>query len=246
MSGHSHYATIKRQKESNDAAKGKIFSKMARIIAIAAKTGGGADPESNYKLRMAIEQARAQNMPKVNIDRAIQKAQGGGDLTEVTYEGYGPDGIAILVDAATDNRNRTAQEIKNIFERVGGSLAGPGSVSYNFDSKGVIVVKKETDTEEQMLRLIDMGVEDLEETRDAIEVYTAPDKAGEIRDQLRDNGFEVLSFNLVKKPKTYVMVDNPQKATKVMNFLESLDEHEDVQGVYSNFDIPEEIASQIT
>ncbi len=153
MSGHSHYATIKRQKGMKDAAKGKVFSKMGRAITIAVKSGGGiSDPNANYKLRMAVDAARAVNMPKENIERAISKAAGHSQsLDEIIYEGFGPGGVGIIVEAATDNRNRTAQEIKNIFERGGGNLGGPGSVAFNFDPKGLIVVKKGEASEPQML-----------------------------------------------------------------------------------------------
>lgn len=144
MSGHSHYATIKRQKEAKDSAKGRIFSRHAKAIALAIKVGGSADPELNSKLRFAIEQAKADNLPKANIERILQRSQEMGDLEEVVYEGYGPLGVGVVVDAVTNNRNRTSQEIKNIFERAGGRLAGPGSVSYNFELKGMFTVKKRT------------------------------------------------------------------------------------------------------
>src|SRR4030065_2949100 len=157
MSGHSHYSTIKRQKEANDAAKGKVFSKMARAIAIAIKAGGGADPAQNYKLRIAIEQAKASNVPKSNIDRIPSRAQEEVSYDEVSYEGYGPEGIPVIVESATDNKNRTSQEIKNIFERSGGSLAGPGSVSFNFEPKALIVVGKGGDVDSKMLKSIVFG-----------------------------------------------------------------------------------------
>lgn len=241
MSGHSHYATIKRKKESTDAAKGKVFSKMARAIQIAIRTGGGADPEINYKLRMAIDSAKASNMPKTNIDRILAKSAEGGNLDEVTYEGYGPEGIGVVVETATDNKNRTAQEIKNLFERGGGSLAGPGSVSYNFESKGYLTIKKDSDAESQMLKLIDAGVEEIEETDDGLEVYIAPNKTGETKDLLESQGFEVLSVSLIKQPKTYMNITDPAKATKILTFLDNLEDLDDVQNVYANIDIPEDI-----
>ena len=197
MSGHSHYSTIKRQKEANDAAKGKVFSKMARAIAIAIKAGGGADPAQNYKLRIAIEQAKASNVPKSNIDRILSRAQEELSYDEFTYEGYGPEGIAVIVDVATDNRNRTSQEIKNIFERSGGSLAGPGSVSFNFEPKALIVVGKGEDVDSQMLKLIDLGVDDVNESEDRIEVYTTQEKAGEIKELLEKSGFTISSFEII-------------------------------------------------
>ena len=246
MSGHSHYSTIKRQKESKDAAKGKIFSKMARAIAIAIKSGGGADPTQNYKLRMAIEQAKAANVPKANIDRILSRSQEVGNYDEVTYEGYGPGGIAVIVDTATDNRNRTSQEIKNIFERSGGSLAGPGAVSYNFEPKVLMLVQKEADVDAQMLKLIDLGVEDIEESQDGLEVYVSTKDAGNIKEKLEKGGFKISSFETIRKPKSLLSIMDESKAKKTIAFLESLEDLDDVQNVYSNLDIPEDIAKRIT
>jgi YebC/PmpR family DNA-binding regulatory protein len=240
MSGHSHFATIKRQKETKDAARGKVFSKLAKAISVAVKTGGGPDPESNYKLRMAIEAARALNAPKENIERAISKGGGaGGDLQEITYEGFGPYGIAVLVEVATDNKNRTAQEIKNIFERGGGSMGGPGSVAFNFEPKGLILIKKDSNSDEQMLKLIDAGVEDMEEVEDLIEIYVAQSKLHEFSENIRSLGFEVEKVELIQKPKNFQVVDDPVKAEKALTFLETLQDSEDVQQVFANMDIPE-------
>jgi len=243
MSGHSHYATIHRQKDLKDAQKGKVFSKLAQTIAIAAKSG--ADPESNYKLRMVIDQARAVNMPKANIERAISKAAEVGDIEEVIYEGFGPAGISVIVQATTDNRNRTGQEIKNLFEREGGSLAGPGAVSFNFEPKGLIAVKKEGDAESQMLKLIDAGAQDLEETNDAIEVYTPSEKLSEIRKKIESLGFNILSFELVQKPKNFQTVTAAGVASKALGFLDMLSDREDVQKVFANLDIPDEVVSNL-
>lgn len=246
MSGHSHYATIRRQKEAKDAQKGRIFSKLARAISIAARMGG-VDPDSNYKLRMAIEQARAANMPKENIERAISRGVGEGEvLEEVTYEGFGPGGIAVFVEAATDNRNRTAQEIKNLFERGGGNLAGPGAVSFNFEPKGLIVVKKEDNTEEQMLKLIDLQVDDLQEVEDAIEVYVSSDRLSEVRDKIQNLGFSIISFELIKKPKSLVTINEVDIAQKALRFLEGIENHADVQKVFTNLDIPDEVLKKLT
>jgi len=245
MSGHSHYATIKRQKESKDAARGNMFSKLGKAISIAAKTGGGPDPNSNFKLRVAIDKARGFNMPKDNIERAISRASGGESLDEVSYEGFGPSGVAVMVEVATDNRNRTGQEIKNIFERAGGSLAGPGAVSFNFEPKGQIVVKNEGDAEAQMLKLIDLGVEDIEETDDGIEVHVSPEKLNSSRKALEDAGFTIVGVELVQRPKNYVSVTAPTEASKAITFLDSLNEHEDVQKVFANLDIPTEVLSKL-
>jgi len=245
MSGHSHYATIKRQKESKDAARGNMFSKLGKAISIAAKTGGGPDPNSNFKLRVAIDKARGFNMPKDNIERAISRASGGESLDEVSYEGFGPSGVAVMVEVATDNRNRAGQEIKNIFERAGGSLAGPGAVSFNFEPKGQIVVKNEGDAEAQMLKLIDLGVEDIEETDDGIEVHVSPEKLNSSRKALEDAGFTIVGVELVQRPKNYVSVTAPTEASKAITFLDSLNEHEDVQKVFANLDIPTEVLSKL-
>lgn len=246
MSGHSHFATIKRQKGLKDAAKGKVFSKMGRAISIAVKTGGGGDPDSNYKLRMAVDTARAANMPKDTIERAISKAQSEAqNLEEVIYEGFGPSGVGIMVLVTTDNRNRTSQEMKNIFERGGGSLAGPGSVAFNFELQGLITVKKSNNTEEQMLLLIDAGAEDIQDTNDVFEVYVLPDKLAQIKDKLVASGFVIDSFSLIQRPKTFVNITELSQVSKTLKLLESFDDHDDVQAVYSNFDAPEEILNQV-
>lgn len=238
MSGHSHYATIHRQKEAKDAARGNIFSKLAKAITIAAR--GAPDPNSNFKLRVEVERARAANMPKDNIERAISRAQAAGEqLDEGAYEGFGPGGISVIVETATDNRNRTGQEIKNLFERVGGSLAGPGAVSYNFQSRGFLLVEKNKDSQEQMLSMIDMGVEDVTESEDGIEVYVAPDKLSEIRKKFDDAGFTVSETELSMKPVNLQKLTDSKEIEKAMNFLESLEEHDDVQKVFTNLDIPE-------
>ncbi|MDP3994844.1 MAG: YebC/PmpR family DNA-binding transcriptional regulator [bacterium] len=245
MSGHSHFATIKRTKEANDAKKGRVFSKYAKEIAIAVKTGGGVDPEFNYKLRMIVEKARSFNMPKDNIDRAISRGTGGEALEVINYEGFGPCGVSVIVETATDNRNRTAQEIKNIIEKGGGSLGGPGSVSYNFENRGLLIVKKENDFEEQMLKLIDCGAEDVEEAGDEIEVYTQPDKVKEVRDKVEELGFSVKSAELCMEPKTFKEINDSKDASKILSFMEQLDECEDVSHVYANFDISDDIMKEI-
>jgi len=246
MSGHSHYATIKRQKEHNDAQRGQIFSKLAKEIAIAVKSGG-PDPNANFKLRVSMERARAANMPKENVERAISSGtSSASNLEEANYEGFGPSGIAVMVSAATDNRNRTGQEIKNLFERAGGSLAGPGAVSFNFENKGLLVVAKSADPEAQMLSLIDLGVEDMEETEDGIEVYVTPEKLSEVRAKLEAGGFTLTATELYMKPKTFQTISDPNEAKRALTFLDSLEEQEDVQKVYTNMDIPDNVVSQIS
>jgi len=246
MSGHSHYATIKRQKETKDTQRGKLFSKLTRAISIAAKAGGSSDPETNHKLREAVDAAKAANMPKGNIERALKKASGGGGMEEVKYEGFGPGGIAVYVEVATDNKNRTAQEMKNLFEKWGGNLGGPGSVSFNFEPKGLIVVEKKPDAEEQMLALIDYKVEDVEETTDGIEVYCPVGELHTCKDELEKGGFAVKSAELIQKPKTLHIVDNEKTAGKALSFMEIIEEHEDVQQAFTNLDIPQEIIEKIS
>ena len=245
MSGHSHFATIKRQKAVNDAAKGNVFSKMARAIMIAAK--GGADPDMNFKLRFEIDKARAVSMPKENIERAIAKATtDAANVEEIAYEGFGPFGISVIVEVATDNKNRTAQEMKNTFERGGGSLAGPGAVSFNFESKGFMLVKKSIDIDAQMLSLIDAGAEDIQETNDGIEVYVPPERLSEIHKKLVDMGLTMDETELQMKPKNLQTISDPVEAAKAIKFLDSFEELDDVQKIFSNLDIPDETMAQMS
>jgi len=239
MSGHSKWSTIKHQKEVTDQARGKLFGKLSKAISVAIKTGGGVDPDTNYKLRVAIDVAKASNMPKVNIERILSKKGEGGQFEEVSYEGFGPEGIVVIALAATDNRNRTSQEIKGIFDRAGGHLAGPGAVSYNFSPRAIMLVKKENDTEGQMLKLIDLQVEEIEETEDGIEVSVSPSKLGGIREKIENMGFSLISTELTQEPKSYQTIEDESKATRVLNFLDSLSEHDDIQKVFANVDIPE-------
>ncbi len=235
MSGHSHYATTKRQKELKDHARGALFSKLARAITIAAKSGGGPDPDSNFKLRITIEKARQSSMPKENIDRAISKAATSEVLEEVLYEGFGPSGVEVLVEVATDNRNRTNSEIKNLFDKNGGKAGVPGSVSFNFEPKGSLLVEKRDSLDNQILKLIDLGAEDVEEVDDLIEVYVPHDALFETRKKLEENGFTVTSAELIQKPKNLQEVKG-EEAEKIKLFLENFEEHEDVQKVFTNAD----------
>lgn len=242
MSGHSKWSTIKRKKEAEDKARGKLFSKLSRMITVAVKLGNSSDPEANPRLRMAIEYARSFNMPKENIERAVKKGETKGEnLEEVLYEGYGPERIGVLVEAATDNRNRTGQEIKNLFERYGGTLAGPGSVSYNFETKGLILVEAKKEEKERVgLELIDLGIDDFEETEEGIEVYCDPSRLTSLTKEIQNRNFKVGSFSIVKRPKIYKRVENKDKARKILELLEALEDHEDVNNVYSDVDIPDE------
>ena len=244
MSGHSHFATIKRQKAVNDAAKGNLFSKMARAIMIAAKSGG--DPDMNFKLRFEIDKARAVSMPKENIERAIAKATTeAANIEEITYEGFGPGGIGVMIEVASDNKNRTAQEIKNLFDRAGGSMGGPNSVAFNFESKGFMVIKKKEDPDTQMLQLIDAGAEDMEDVGSGFEIYVAPDKLGQIHKALIAAGFEVTETELQMKPKNFVNIIDPSTAGKIMKFIDEVESQDDVQNVFINADIPDDVMSKI-
>ncbi len=242
MSGHSHFATIRRQKEANDSTKGKVFSKMAKVIAVAVREGGGPDPDSNYKLRIAVETARAQNVPKDNIKRAIDNASSVGAMDEITYEGFGPGGINVIVNAMTDNRNRTVQELKNIFDRAGGTLGGPNSVAFNFEKKGLILVNKQGDADEQMLKLIDLGADDVNDVGDLVEVYTSPEKLFETRKTIEEAGFTIVSMELMEKPKLLQTIESTDTAHKFMKFIDTLEDSDDVQKVFTNADIPENLA----
>ena len=250
MSGHSKWSTIHRQKEIKDAKKGQVFTKIGNAITIAVRSSGGmTDPEKNFKLRLAIEAARAANMPKENVARAIARGSGGAEgleLAEVTYEGYGPGGIAVVVEAVTDNKNRTIAEIKNIFEREGGSLAGPGAVMFQFKKASLITIKKGPRPEEQVLSVMDLGgAEDVEEVSDAIEIYTRPDEVTLVKDRLEKAGFEVLSIEQIYKPNTPISIADKSTAEKVIRFMENLENQDDVQRVCANFDIDGEILERI-
>lgn len=245
MSGHSHFATIKRQKAANDAVKGNLFSKMARAIMIAAK--GGADPDMNFKLRVEIDKARAVSMPKENIERAIAKATTeAANIEEITYEGFGPGGIGVMIEVASDNKNRSAQEISNLFNRAGGSMGGPNSVAFNFESKGFLVVKKNADPDTQMLALIDAGAEDIEDVGEEFEIYTASDRLSQIHKSLIDQSFEVTTTELQMKPKNLVTISDPSMASKIIKFIDEAESYDDVQKVFTNADIPDSVMQSIS
>lgn len=246
MSGHSKWSTIKRKKQAEDIKKGKVFSKLSRAITVAVRTGGDPDPETNPRLRMEIERAKSANMPKENIKRAIDRAnKEGEDLEEVDYEGYGPKGIAVIVEATTDNKNRTAQEIKNFFEKGGGKLAGPGAVSYNFEPRGLLLVEKKGNSEQQMLELIDAGAQDVEEAKEGIEVYTVYEELAKTAEKIKEKGFEISSMEPIKEAKSNKKIEDEGSASKVLKFLRRLEDHDDVQKVFSNVDIPDEIVDKI-
>lgn len=235
MSGHSKWSTIKRKKEVNDQARGKLFSKLSKAISIAVKSGGGPNPDMNLKLKVAIDTARSANMPRENIDRAISRADmDAANLEEVTYEGFGPGGVGIIVEATTDNRNRTVQEIKQIFDRNGGSLATPNSVAYNFDVVGLITLSSSASGDDStMLKLIDLGVEDIIADEKGLYVYTKMNELGSIRKQLEDAGLPVEDSHIVRRAKMNVSVDD-NVGEKLTTLLEILEEHDDVQQIFTN------------
>ncbi len=243
MAGHSHWAQIKRKKSAQDAKRGQVFTKLIREIIIAVKTGGGGDPELNPRLRAAIQAARAANMPKENIERAIKKALGleeGTQYEEAFFEGYGPGGVAILISAITDNRKRTVSELRYLFNKYGGNLAEPGAVSYLFGQKGLIVVPKKE--EEKVLEIaIEKGAEDTKEYESEIEVITEPSQFEEIKKALEDAGIEIISAKVTMVPKTIVPVEDENTASSLLKLMEALDDLDDVQQIYANFDIPEKI-----
>jgi len=234
MSGHSKWSTIKRQKEANDQARGKVFSKLSQAISAAVKMGGGDDPETNYKLRVAIDAAKDANMPKENVERAISKGSGdGAQLDEVMYEGFAPGGVGLLISAITDNRNRTAAEIKNILEKAGGSMGGPGSVSFGFRQMGYFIVSKGEKSEELALKLIESGIEDMREKDHVFGVYTKPEDLMKISKKLEADGVEVEGINLVQVPQN-PMVISEKDLGKIQALCHTLNEHDDVQQVFKN------------
>ncbi|MBN1263244.1 MAG: YebC/PmpR family DNA-binding transcriptional regulator [Candidatus Pacebacteria bacterium] len=240
MSGHSKWSTIKHQKEAKDKKRGNIFTKLSRVITVAVIKGGSADSETNFSLRLAIDRARAANMPKENIQKAIDRAgskggEGGQGLTEVVYEGFGPHQIALVIEALTDNTNRTVAELKKLLERGGGSLASPGSTSYLFEKMGLLAVAKKGDIETMMLKLIDLGAEDVGEKEEEIIVYTKAENLGRMRDQVAlEKNFEITRAEIVMRPKVVVKIPEVSKSKKIQNFLDSLEEHDDVQRVFAN------------
>ena len=238
MSGHSKWATIKHAKAKTDAARGKVFTKIIREITTAAKIGGG-DPNGNPRLRLAIEKAKDANMPNDNIKRAIEKGVGGGaaSMEELSYEGYGPGGVALMIDIMTDNRNRVASEIRNILEKGGGNLGAAGCVSYMFKRKGSIVFDKAGIDEEALTTAaVDAGAEDVLPEETVFEIITTPENFEKVRDELKAKGFIPSSAEVTMVPDTTVKVTG-EDAQKVLKLVNNLEEHDDVQAVHANFDI---------
>jgi len=248
MSGHSKWSTIKRQKGANDAKRGALFTKVAREISVAARQGGG-DPDANYRLRLAIEKARSVNMPADNIKRTIDKATGGGDADqyeEIVYEGYGPGGVAVLVEAQTDNRNRTAAEVRSVFTKTGGQLAGSGAVAWQFEPRGLISVPRGgIDADEVTLAAIDAGAEDVDtDDTETIEIYTTPTDLETVRQALEGSGVAVDSAETTMIAKQTVELDS-SKARQALRLVELLEDLDDVSRVTANFDIPEDVFAEV-
>jgi len=238
MSGHSKWSTIKHQKAANDQKRGQLFTKLAKAITIAAKEGGG-DLETNFKLRLTMDRARQANMPKSNIERAIDKGAGqGGDdgLFEVVYEGFGPGQTAVIVEAVTDNKNRTSAEIKKMFDKMGGKFGQSGSVAFQFDRKGQILVEVKGDEEEQTLKLIDFGAEEVEKAGEFFEVLVQPDRLFELSKKITKEGFVVKQAELVYVAKNMLELKDEEKS-RALKFLEALDDLDDVQNVFTNADL---------
>jgi len=246
MSGHSKWSSIKRQKGVNDAKRGAIFTKMGKEISVAARVGG-PDPEANYRLRLAIEKARSGNMPADNIKRAIERASGGdkvADYEEIVYEGYGPGGVAILVETATDNRNRTAAEVRSIFTRSGGQLAGSGSVAWQFEPRGVISVELGgSDADDIALLAIDAGAVDVDIDSDPLEIATEPGDLEAVRTSLEAAGLKIDAAEIAMQAKAPVEVD-VDRARQNLRLIEALEDNDDVQRVTANFDLPDEIMAE--
>lgn len=248
MSGHSKWSTIKHKKAAEDAKRGQLFSKLSRAIIVAAREGGG-NPETNIALANAIEKAKSYSMPKENIERAIKRGTGEGaaeEFEKITYEGYGANGVAIMVDVMTDNRNRAASDIRRIFSRTGGSLGTTGCVAWMFEKKGNIIVNKDAGVDEDALleTALEAGAEDMNTEDDHYEIITDPESFRGVVEALEKAGVEIASAQVTMLPKTTVKLDK-EAAKKVLKLVDALEDYEDVQEVYANFDIPDDLLAEI-
>jgi YebC/PmpR family DNA-binding regulatory protein len=238
MSGHSKWATIKRAKGAADLKRGLTFTKLSNAITIAVKTSGGiSDPNSNFKLRLAVEAARVANMPKDNIERAIQKAVGkdAGEMQEVIYEGFAPEGVSVIIEAATDNTLRTTSEIKSIFNKEGGNFGQPGSVAYQFEQKGRIVVDKMSRTMDELFEIaLQSGAEDIEDVQNKVIITTGYSDLSSVREKLIAKGITPEEVETIRRPLNLVIIEDQEKLQKVVNFLDKIESLDDVQKVYSN------------
>jgi YebC/PmpR family DNA-binding regulatory protein len=249
VSGHSKWSSIKHKKGAADAKRGKLFSKLSRAIIVAAKEGGG-DPANNASLQNAIEKAKSYSMPKDNIDRAIAKGSGAdadADAFEtIVYEGYGPEGVAVIVEALTDNKNRTAADVRHIFAKSGGNLGATGAVAWQFERHGVVIVPADgVDGDELLLVAADGGAEDVEQDGDVFQVTSAPEALAAVRTAIEAAGITVESAELTLIPKVTVAIEDESKARQVMRLIDALEDNDDVQDVYANFDIPEQVLEAV-
>lgn len=248
MSGHSKWSTIKRKKGANDAKRGKIFTRLIKEITVAARSGGG-DPEGNPRLRTAIAAAKTENMPKDNIARAIKKGTGeiaGEIYDEILYEGYGPGGVAVLVECLTDNRNRTVADVRHYFAKSNGNLGESGCVAWMFDKKGLITIDKSIISEEDLMdRALDAGAEDVVEEESEFQVYTAPEDFEQVRESLEESGLAFLEASVSMIPQNTVEVTEENIAKSLMKLMENLEDYDDVQNVWANFDIDDDLMEQL-
>jgi YebC/PmpR family DNA-binding regulatory protein len=247
MSGHSKWSTIKHKKGAADAKRGKIFTRIIKEMTVAARMGGG-DVDGNPRLRAAVAEAKASNMPKDNIDRAIKRGTGeleGVNYEELTYEGYGPGGVALMVETMTDNTNRTTPEIRHAFEKCGGNMGTPGSVRFQFERKGYFAIEKSAANEDRLMEIaLEAGADDLQaEDAEVFEIYTTPDAFEQVRQALEKNKIPTVEAKLGMIPANYVKLDE-QKSKQMMRLMEMLDDQDDVQNVYTNFDIPDELLEE--
>jgi YebC/PmpR family DNA-binding regulatory protein len=247
MSGHSKWASIKHKKAIVDSKRGKLFTKLARAVTVAAKEGGG-DIDGNPSLALAVQKAKDASMPKDNIERAIAKGTGAGAdaaaLENVMYEGYGPGGVALLIEAVTDNRNRTGADVRHALSKGGGSLGEPGSVAYNFDKKGVIAVDGERYTEDDLMVAIDAGAEDISLDEDVYEIVTEPSDLTAVRAALDAAGIEVQNAEVIQRPKVLVPVDE-ETAGRLLRLIDNLEDYDDVDAVHANFDVDAEALERL-
>jgi len=249
MSGHSKWATIKHKKAALDAKRGKAFTRLIRELQVSAKMGG-SDADANPRLRAAINDAKAANMPKDTIERAVKKGAGeleGSSFEEITYEGYGPGGVAFMVEVMTDNTNRTTPEIRHIFEKYGGSFGTPGSVKFQFEQKGYLTIEKSKVTEDKLMEVVlEAGADDLDSAdAEAFTVYTTQEAFQGVRDAVENAGIEILEAKVGWLPNVEVKLDDEAKAKQILKLAELFDDHDDVQNVWSNFDIPDEIMEKL-
>jgi YebC/PmpR family DNA-binding regulatory protein len=247
VSGHSKWATIKHQKGAKDKARGKLFAKLIRQVEVAARQGG-SDPEANPTLRTMFQKARDASVPMDTIDRAIKRGSGeleGVIYEQITYEGYAPGGIAVLVEALTDNRNRTGADIRSIFSRSGGSIAEPGAVGWQFDRKGQVLVDRKVEEDDLMLVALEAGADDLADDGELWRVMCPPTELHKVRTAIEDAGMAVDSSDLTMVPQSTIALEDAESAKKVLRLIDALDEHDDVQNVHANFDIPDEILESV-